>query len=348
MSSLADEARELAREGRWEEAAEHYETLASVTDRPEIRLQALIFAGDAWRRADRPARSARQLREAMPLAQGGPMDAALHLQLADVLLSSGQVKVARDLAVQALQKATTPGVEALALDTLIGVLTALGRFDECEIYLERLRAVAPPPARVAVSFRSASRLRRVGDLDGADQIYADLVDTLQQRRETIGAAAAAATDRGEVALFRGDPAAARLAYQQAAELWTVARRRAGLYRCEAGLLRAELLDDATPLPRVLDDLIRFAEQRQMVLLDAHLRVVRGAARARVGLRGAEEDLDSAVLIAQLADCPILEGRARLVRQRSGLPGEDAAQIRLCLQGDHCWTAAADGRGPLPW
>lgn len=347
-ATLEAQAQVLSQQGRWAEAAALYEQMARETQHRGKQLQALIFAGDALRRDDRPARAARVLQNALPLAESGPMAAPVQVQLADILMHVGELEAAHDLAVQAMQSATSPGIEAVALDTLIGILATQGQFSECAVYLERLRAVAPPPARSAVLFREATALRRAGDLDGAEARLDNLGRMLSRRQEAIGAAAAAATNIAEICLFRGDAVNARRAYDMAAKLWTTAGRRAGLYRCEAGMVRASLLDEETPLPSVLDTLVDFAVERQMVLLEAHLRIVRGAARARAGLRGGDQDLGIAVSIAARVGCRMLEGRARLARRRSGFLYNDEAHMHHCLRGDACWSAVAQMAAPMPW
>lgn len=333
-------------QGRWSEAAALYAQIADEADDDEgVRLQALLLAGDALRRDDRPGPAARLLHDAAGLAVGGPLESPTLAQLAGVLHLAGALPAARDIADQAVAVARTGGAQALALDTLLGVLSALGDFEAFEARFADFRGVAPAGA---VRFREAGSLRRRADLDGADAAYADAVDAVAGEAAAAGAAAAAMMGRAEVALFRGDPAAARERYDEAGRLWSAAGRREGLFRSEAGLLRAALLAGETPLPRVLDRLIRFAEERQLLLLEAHLRIVRGAARVRADLPGGDADLCAAIAQARQASARPLESRARLVRLRLGATDEDPVALLAGFAGDQGWLRVARGEAPLPW
>ena len=87
-------------------------------------------------------------------------------------------------------------------------------------------------------------------------------------------------------------------------------------------------------------LLLLPHDRGLPLLEAELRLTRGLARARAGVRGAEEDLDQAVALAERASACLLEGRARLLRRRAGFLRNDLDRTRACLAGDAIWAAAA--------
>ncbi len=341
----------LAEAGRWGEAAERFEALAREAGearRLEEARERWAQAGDAFRRDDRPARSARALKAAFDLVDPtDPRRAHAAAGLAAALIDAGEPVPAEILARETLASARELGPRLLLVDVLLGSLVLLGRAPEAEgplLELTALVAALPPAARpladATLAFRRAARHRLRGELDQAEALLLDVEARMALRKETTGAAAAAAAELGEIRNLRCEDDAGAEATARAARAWTAAGRRAGLYRCEAALIRAALTRGETPMARALDGPITYARERGMPLLEAELRIARGAARARALLRGGEEDLDQAVLLAERASAVLLEGRARLTRRRSGFLRDDLARTRACLETDAVWSRVA--------
>jgi len=336
---LLAEAAAHQRACAWSEAALCYAQIADQAS-GEARAQALLAAADCLRRDDRLAPAARMLRDARADATGTRAVQAL-LLLAAVLHQTGQLAVARDLATEAAGLARDSATRRAVLDTLLGTLSALGDLSAADACLEQLRGLGGP----SVAFHDAARARLRGDLREAAAQYRAAVAQVQATPGAAGAVAAAQMSLAEVALLDGQPALAAERYAQAGTHWAAARRRSGVYRSEAGQLRAALCAGEVPLPRALDDRIDFARARQLALLESHLRIVRAGARHRAGQPGAAEDLQAAVSLA--GDARFLEGRARLGLRTLGLP-VDHAHLRTCLDGDAVWGAVLAGQRPMVW
>lgn len=344
-------AKGLLAAGRWDAAATSFEALAreaSAARELPLARECWSAAGDALRRDDRPARAARALQAALDLSErGDPRRGLAGAALASVLIEAGEAVPAEIQVREALAEARDPGLRIVLLDLLLGALVLLGRAPEGQgpfSELKGLVAALPPAAgalgRASLAFREAAFLRLAGDLDGAERLLTEVEAAMGGRKETAGAAAAAAGDLGELALAAGDGEAASEHLERSARGWTAAGRRAGLYRCEAGLLRAALARGETPLGRALDGPVTFAHERGMPLLEAELRLTRGLVRAAAGVRGAEDDLDRSVQLAERAHAALLEGRARLLRRRAGYLKDDLARTRDLLKTDAIWSAAA--------
>lgn len=343
LRALLSEAESHERGGRWSEAARCYAQLADVLEGPSC-VQALLSAGDCLRRADRPAPAARCLQAAYEQAEEDRR-ALIGLQLAGLLHAIGELPIARDLARNAVEQATEPRSLLPALDTLTGTLTALGELEAAQAVLERLRGLEPGPIS-PVPFHEATLARLSGRFDEASARYQDVVDALAEIPQASGAVAVALSSQAEVALFQQDPEQARAGYAAAAQRWAAAGRRSGLYRSEAGQLRAALLAGATPITRGLGDRIRFAEDRQLRMLEAHLRIVRAGLYHHAGQDGVP-DLQRAVALAEASGARFLEGRARLGLRTVGVP-VDIARLQGCLAGDAGWSAVMAGALPMPW
>ncbi len=333
-------ARALAVSGRWGEAAAAYVEIAALPELSSSAGQhALAAAGDALRRDDRPAAAAKHLAAAVRMDPSGEAAGMLRVQLAGVLQQTGQLDVAADIAREGLSQAAGPVAQAIARDTLIGSLVALGRLDAAWGLLDVLTETAPESMRAAVWFRQGSRRRMAGDLAGADARYAQAAAAMAAHP---GAAAAALMGRAETALFAGQPELAIAHYTRAGALWTAAGRRAGLYRSEAGLIRAMLSAGRLTLSAGIVRPIAYARQRQLPLLLAHLLLARGAAE------GSDRDLSEAVALAERAGAVFLEGRARLIRARRGGHYGDSARVADLLAPDAAWMAVLSTGAPMPW
>lgn len=352
-----------AEAGRWGEAAERFEALARASGEARDRVaarQRWAKAGDAYRRDDRPAKAARALKAALDLSEpADPGRGHLVAGLASVLIDAGEPIPAEILAREALPATRELGPRLLLLDVLLGTLCMLGRADEADGPLAELSALAgalPEGARtfgeLTVDFRRGLRHRLRGELPAAEALYLSVEARMALHKETLGAAAAAASELGEIRMLQGDVDGAREALERASRGWTTAGRRAGLYRCEAALVRCGLARGELVLSRALDGPIAYARERAMPLLEAELRLARGSARARARQRGAEEDLDQAVMLAERAGAALLEGRARLNRRRCGFLRDDLVRTRACLRTDRVWSAVAEspqiGEDRGPW
>jgi tetratricopeptide (TPR) repeat protein len=333
-------ARALAAAGQWGESAAVYVEIAALPGLSRSASQhALAAAGDALRRDDRPAAAAKQLAAAVRLDPTGEASGMLRVQLAGVLQQAGQLDVAVDMAREGLSQAVGLIEQTIARDTLIGSLIALGWLDEAGVLLDVLAETAPKTMLAAVWFRQGTRLRMAGDLLGADARYVRSAETMM---EHPGAAAAAIMGRAETALFAGQPEQAIAHYTHAGQLWTAAGRRAGLYRAEAGLIRAMLSAGQVALSAGIVRPIAYARQRQLPLLLAHLLLARGAAE------GSDHDLSEAVALAERAGAVFLEGRARLIRSQRGGRYGDGARVAHLLAPDVAWMAVLNSGAPMPW
>lgn len=306
----------------------------------------LLAAADCLRRDDRPAPAARLLRGARDIADDA-QHARIYTQLAGVLHQAGALAVARDLAQEAVSLAAETSSRVAARDTLLGTLVALGDLDAAASTLEAIRAEVGGAALSPVPFHEASALRRAGRFDEAAATYQAVIETFSAWPEASGAVAVARLSLAETRLFQQRPEQAQEEYARAEAQWADARRRSGVYRCEAGQLRAALRTGGHPLPRALSDRIAFAEQRQLPLLEAHLRIIRAGLRHHSGQPGADADLLRAVALAVPSEARFLEGRARLGLRALGRP-TDAAHLRACLEGDAGWLAICDGSLPMIW
>lgn len=349
VGSRLERARALGAEGRWEPAAALFEAEAREARDRGLARRAWAGAGDALRRDDRPARAARCLRAALDLSDRGDAGrGVLRASLASVLIDAGEPIPAEILLREAMPEATDAPGRLILLDLLLGALVVLGRVDEADGPLEELASVVAalprdigPLAAATLDFRRAVQHRLRGEAAQAERRLGAALAAMEGQRATVGAAAAAASERAELALLAGNGAEAAARFDHAARLWTAAGRRAGLYRCEAGLVRAALADGQTPLASGLERPIQYSRERGLPLLEAELRIARGAARAAAHVRGAEEDMDHAVRLAERASALLLEGRARLYRRRCGFLRNDLERTRLCLAGDAVWRAEAD-------
>ena len=344
-------AQGLVAAGRWDAAGASFEALAREAAAGGERALARDWwanAGDAFRRDDRPARAARALQATLDLSErGDPRRGLAGAALAAVLIEAGEAVPAEIQVREALAEARDPGLRIVLLDLLLGALVMLGRAPEARGPFAELKGLvaALSPAggglgRAALGFREASFARLSGDLDGAERALIEVERAMSARSETVGAPPPPAGDMGEMPLAAGDGKPAHEHFERAGRAWTAAGRRAGLYRCEAGLIRSALARGETPLGRALEEPVRFAHERGMPLLEAELRLTRGLARAAAGVRGAEEDLDRAIGLAEKASAALLEGRARLLRRRAGFLRDDLARTRTLLQTDAIWSAAA--------
>ncbi len=302
---------------------------------PEGIAPAFLAAGDALRRADRPARATRMLQRAVDLAADPDRRANARMLLAGVLADAGQLAAATDVARQLLASLRQPQARVLAHDILASTLLAQGRIAEARGAIEAIAAEAP--TLPALPFRRAALARLDGLLDEADALLAQVLATAPTTAAWRGPRAAAVMERAELALLQDHADEAIAGFGAALAAWGSVGRRAGAFRAEAGRVRATVAAGRACLPAVLDGPVAYAADRGLPVLEAELRLARGQARATAGLPGGADDLDQAVGLAAEAGAQLHEGRARHLRRRHGRPADDLARLRRCLAADRVWA-----------
>ncbi|MFZ5480763.1 MAG: hypothetical protein ACOZNI_28645 [Myxococcota bacterium] len=330
------EAAELAKAGRWAEAAEAWQALAEKAARVQdkrVARELAALAADAFRRDDRPAASAKMLRLA---AANGRAEVSDAVQLAAVLQDAGQVEAAWDIARTAYDGAKDDVGRTLAGDTLAGLALTRGDLEEARARVDALAAIGLPGGEMSATFRRAQIDRLDGLGASAEAAWTKLAEQLAPHPTLSGPEGACWQELGELDLLRaafGAPVLARAEerFARAAASWTRAGRRAGLFRAEAWGLRARALaGDAVAAPSV-DRAIAFARERGMPLLEADLRACRA-----VIARDADELLHTLDLCAET---PLARGRARVLRAELGGPADlELARQELAVDGP--WRARA--------
>lgn len=307
-------ARALSGAGRWAEAGDCFDAVATELAPldPRAAIEAWGLAADSYRRDDRPAPAARVLRRALDLLPPGASRAMLEVQLAGVLAEAGELAVAHDLAMGARAHVQGAGELALCLDLLAGLRTDLGDLPGARAAADAL------DVPVARAFRLSAVHRACGELEAASHMGEQARGALGPGERLAGLRAAVAHEAGEVALLAGDPAEALAAFQVAAQDWSRARRRAGLFRAAAGQVRARVAQGETPLAADLGVALDYARERGLPLLESDLLIARGAARSHREPAAARADLDLAVALAEKAGATLLARRARLTRSAVGL------------------------------
>lgn len=336
-------AGELASEHQWGAAAVLYARAGAQAlkrDAREAAAQAYQAAGEAWRRDDRPLAAAQALGMALELGADGPQAGLVRVKLAGVLgelgESDGALRVAREAAVSL---DGTP-VGAIALDTWIEALFALGRKEEARRRFEDLEArqrafgdhAVAAPLQLALWFRQGQLGRLDGELGEAAVCFGHVVGEVRELPEGLAGLAAAEAELADVALLRGDVTDALALYDLAVDHFREVGRQALVWRAEAGRARAAIAAGVQPLVRELSDGIAEAGSRQMVVLEADLRIARGIATATADPVAATHDLDAAIAIADRLGLRWRAGRARLERARR-LGGSDAERSALLVRAE---------------
>jgi hypothetical protein len=337
------DAEAWATQARWDKAALAYLALADDAlgrGDGELAADCCGRAGDAWRRDDRPARAAAALRRAMDLGRRAVVD---HVGLAGVLLETGELSVAADLADRARAMAAAAADRALAVDTAAGIALARGRVEEARGHVEALDGLGLPGAEIASRFRRAQLDRLDGLLDRAVAGHSGLAAMLAPHEAAAGPCAAAHAEAAETRVLRAvllvasgaDPAAeleaAGTGFDAAEAAWTRAGRRAGLFRAAAWKLRLAVRAGARVATGALDGWIEFAAEREMPLLRAELLV------ARAELRRSPLDALHAAELA--AEAPLASARARVVAAEVG-GSRPVSSLYSALRPDAAWTARA--------
>ena len=328
---------------RWEEAGSAWSSvmeLAIAERQLTLARQAALQGVDALRRDDRPASTLALLRRSADLAES-PDDRGVHgLFVTAALLDVGQLDFAERAGRECLAVGVSDRLHPVLVDTLAGVALARGDLIGLRGLVAQLELEAQgSPLRSASVFRRAQLDRLEGRLEDAERGFVVCAQSLMEIPGSAGAQAAALSELGELALYRRRPEVASSFFIAAAQAWEQAGRRGGVYQIEVGRAMTALLSGATTyLPGLLDDPIRYAEARNMPLLEARLRMARGLCRHAVGVPTGEADLDAAVLLADTAGAPWLAGLVRYERFRFG--------VNRSL--DELRRAVEQLTGNLPW
>lgn len=334
----------------WAGAAQAWQSLqraAAEQGHAALELDAWVRLADVLRRADQPRQALVALEKGLASNPDATQRGLLRIQSSALLLDTGHLKRAEARVRDVLQDTTGP-LRAMALDTLAATLATRGdRLGLSEVVVE-LESMGPGPASLAARFRRARLERLEGHLDACEVTLAALADSLSGQPEAQGAVAAAITQLAQLALLRGRYQDAELLLKAADEGWRDCGRYVG--QLEVLALRAELATQRgalTFLPGWLDKGVAYATEREMVLLEARLRRVRGSCRAMAGSEAGHADLDSALLLSEQAGAPFLSGRIRFERARLGFGAQGQAVMASDVEraveeltGDRVWAARA--------
>ena len=337
---------------RWEPAATAWAALAQEARAAGADDEARGHArraADAFRRDDRPAAAVLQLRVAMAGTSPVGMDAAL---FGGLLADAGQFDAAASVLDEALAAESDAATRALLLDGACGVALARGNLAAARGRLAALEDLRLPGADLAATFRAATLRRLDGDLDAADAGWAALGQRLAGVAAAVGAVAAAAQERAELAVLRvlladggrvlprasEGLAAARAQVLTAREGWTRAGRRLGVMRAEAWLARVDALAGVPVLWPRADDAIAYARARGLPGALADLLVCAAVVR---------DDPDLACQAVRCLDeAPLARGRARVLAWGLGARGgvADLERAGEELAGDVPWFTLARRSG----
>lgn len=303
----AQDARLLADAGRWEDAAELWEALAtSLLDQdPGASAQAWILAADAWRREDRPLAGMRCLRRALPGLARGPGRGLARAELAGMLADLGQLAAAVDEARGAREEAATDGERIVAADLLCGLLLERAELEAAEALLPEIADARARPFREAGLRVQQGRYREAWTALRAAQAAVGPEPALSGLRASLQEAQA------ELHLQDGAHELAMRAFQRARGEWTRAHRRPGLFRAAAGEVRARAAAGQLSMDAEVDRGLEYARGRGLRLLEAELLLARGVGRHHSWLPGATGDLYEARV--HFVDCGARWGDIRVRR-----------------------------------
>ncbi|MBM4369263.1 MAG: hypothetical protein FJ102_23830, partial [Deltaproteobacteria bacterium] len=204
-------------------------------------------------------------------------------------------------------------------------------------------------AQFAAAFRKAQLARLDGDLRLANATWRALVAQLAPHAAAAGALAAAWMELGETAVLRHslralgvawyagpadldddlDEAEAEACFQNAAQAWARAGRRAGLFRAEAWKLRVRANEPT--IATAVDTAIGYADERGLQGLRAELRALRAIIR--------RDPMDALHAVELSPQAPLARGRARVIAGELG--GRFDAELALAeLADDVPWKARA--------
>ncbi|MFH1466538.1 MAG: hypothetical protein ABIO70_19290 [Pseudomonadota bacterium] len=275
------EARELAAERRWEQAATRFEEageLLLLAGADHEARAALAAAGDAAWRADQPRLALRCFVRARELAtHDAPSRRVRGLQMAAVFLDLGEFDSAALVLEEATGGARAPELDLVRLDAQIGLELVRARIGRAHALLEELGQAAGPLGSPVHLFRSGQIAARRGEFDVAVEALSTCAGLIGERVAYQGPFGATLQELAEVAILRGDIEDGLALLDRASSAWERAGRRAGLARVAAA--RARVLADHGVNPHGAETLapwIAFADQRGLRVLEAELRYALGA------------------------------------------------------------------------
>lgn len=277
---LIVDAEAASAKGDWSEAAELWITAAGVaesSDAEPLVAKLACTAGEAFRRADRPADALNALQ--MGMARGA-VEASTRVTLSAVLASMARPEAA-------LEQARLAGEADLAIDAQAAVLQSTApraAFDAC------WRRLRDPIAR---GFRQAQSLRMEGRLDDARQVLGVLESQLAEHPVGRGGVY---LERAELDALQGDLDGAVEAFTAGVRDQERAGRMALVWSITACHLRC-LLDAGITPAHPVDDGIQWASSRGLRLLGLDLSLVDARMRGDVrGLTRVRDDAAAAGLV----------------------------------------------------
>ena len=327
------EARELAAERRWEQAAPRFleagELLAQAGADHEAQA-ALAAAGDAAWRADLPQLALRCFVRARELcALRAPARGVRGLQMAAVFLDLGEFDSAALVLEEGGDEPRAPEFDLVRLDALLGLELVRARVGRAKDLLAELERVAGPFGSPVHLFRQGQIALRQGELDAAVEALSTCAELIGDRLSYQGPFGATLHELAEVAILRGDHEDALALLDRASAAWERAGRRAGLARVAAA--RARAVADGGDDPRTAETIapwLAFAEQRGLRVLEAELQLSLGSAILPREPALARGHLEQAAGLAGRIGALGLRGRALLaLHDRPG--GDPAALEQAC-------------------
>lgn len=333
-------------EAAWGAAAVLYAHGAAIASRAGDRTTAGLAwerAGECWRRDDRPSSAAQALELAVSHAGETAAGSSARVKLAAVMGELAQSEVATRLCEAALGGTSDASTRAIALDTWVDALLALGRREEARVRLDELGRVAVGGLATAKLFREAQVARLYGRLDDATTALSAALTALGEAPGALVGVAAAEAELAEVAALRGDLADALQLYDGAMHKFQSLGRFSLGWRAEAGRVRAAVDVGLRPLTSLLDEGVLYAEGRGLIVLELDLRLAR-AVGTREGRDGTAPvaDLTRAIELASRGGLLHRRGRARieLARHRREHAPTLTAQAEADLVGHEPWAARA--------
>jgi hypothetical protein len=339
-----EEAEALEQAGDWSGAGAAWLGLARGESGPRAAEHA-GRAGDAFRRADRPADTVQAMRLALTHRPATVQDAVL---LAGALIDCGEVNAALGVAASAADSAESDAARALALDVLAGSMLAAGMVTEARQPVAELAGFDLGGAQLAARFRQGQLARLDGDLRQALAQWHTLAALLRPHPAAAGALAATWSELGETMVLRrslrGVPwfpdgeeeavavAEAEACFAQASAAWARVSRKAGYLRAEAWRARLR-----RGLPGTVDTALAYADERGLAGMSVEMRCLRSAT-----LRRPEDALDAVRLARQT---PLSRGRARVLAGELGAPLDLAVALQE-LRHDLPWRARAERLGSM--
>ncbi len=314
FETIVADAEQLSADQQWGAAALAWARAAAMATEAQSRESARMAwdkAGEAWRRDDRLDSAVRALKMALGLSDDPDAAVIAQIKLSGALGEMGRFAEAEALCRVAESKAPAGSpLRGLVLDTWSSNLLALGDKATARKLVSELAGLRGH-AGVAGQFRLAQLARLDGDFADAARHLAAVTEAMAGDPRTRSGLAAAHAELGEVALLRGDVEDAVAFFREAFDGQQAAGRHVLKWRAEAARIRVMIASDVEPLMGGLDAGIRYAVERDMLVLEADLRIARGMALAARRPDVAGEDLEAAAAISDESKAPLRSGRARL-------------------------------------